>query len=509
MRRFVMHPVRPGQLLAVVFGCCAALAVPRPVRAQGFETVPGGTPASGLAISNQYLASEGVTFVLGNSTSPILAQKGPPLEAFSGSCGDDTPAPGANVGQFFLFDPQTLQPPGAPPSDLIVTYSSPVPCCEGVILDIDQAEAWTIRAYDSSNSLVGTIVLNTSSPGAGDCKATRWHFSHVAADIAKVTIHYSGSTQTNIGYAWDNFESGDSVHFETVPFGSPSSGLAIGNQYLASNGVKFLLGNATFPILAQAGSPLEAFNSSFGDDTTSPLADVGQFFLIDPQTLQPPSAPPSDLIISYLAPVSYSKGMILDIDQAEGWTIRAYNGSTLVDTVVLTTSSPGAGDGLATPWSFSHATADITKVRISYTGSTPNNIGYGWDNIGSIPCPRFLVVGPGLAGTTGIPILAGTGTLDAGSAGSLLVTAANPASPALLFVALSSVPVPFKGGVLAANPAILSVPLATDGNGELLLPFTWPSGVPADTALYFQCAIKDAGAIHGIALSNALEGVTQ
>jgi hypothetical protein len=90
-----------------------------------------------------------------------------------------------------------------------------------------------------------------------------------------------------------------------------------------------------------------------------------------------------------------------------------------------------------------------------------------------------------------------------------LVTAANPSSPALLFVALASVPVPFKGGVLAANPAILSVPLATDGNGELLLPFTWPSGVPADTALYFQCAIKDAGAIHGVALSNALEGLAQ
>jgi trimeric autotransporter adhesin len=142
----------------------------------------------------------------------------------------------------------------------------------------------------------------------------------------------------------------------------------------------------------------------------------------------------------------------------------------------------------------------ITNGRVIHPGGSISNwrrLGWAWSDIGS-----------GLAGVNGIPMLAGTGSLAAGCAGSLLLTSARAASPALLFVALSSVPAPFKGGVLVASPFTLAVALATNGSGALLLPYTWPSGVPGDTSIYLQCAVKDVAAPQGVSLSNALKGVT-
>ena len=83
----------------------------------------------------------------------------------------------------------------------------------------------------------------------------------------------------------------------------------------------------------------------------------------------------------------------------------------------------------------------------------------------------------------GIPVLVGTSTLAAGSAGSLMLTSAKPSSLALLFVSFASTPVPFMGGVLVALSFALSVNLATDASGAPVLPFTWPSGEPPATSL--------------------------
>ena len=109
---------------------------------------------------------------------------------------------------------------------------------------------------------------------------------------------------------------------------------------------------------------------------------------------------------------------------------------------------------------------------------------------------------------SGIPQLAGAGTLAPGSACSLSLTSAAASKPALLFVALASVPAPFKGGTLVANPVSSLVALATSASGTLLLPFTWPSGVPSATSIWFQDAIQDAAGPKGVALSNALKAVT-
>lgn len=120
----------------------------------------------------------------------------------------------------------------------------------------------------------------------------------------------------------------------------------------------------------------------------------------------------------------------------------------------------------------------------------------------------WVDLGSGLAGVSGVPSLVGTGTLVAGSPGSLVLTSAKPASPALLFVALSSTPLAFKGGTLVAYPFSLTLALATDGAGGISLPFTWPSGVPSATSIYFQFGVQDPAAIMGVALSRALKATT-
>ena len=69
-----------------------------------FETLPTGVPFEGAQISNQYYADFGLTFELENGNFPVLAQVGNPTTAFGSAFGNDTPAPGQNIGSFFLTD---------------------------------------------------------------------------------------------------------------------------------------------------------------------------------------------------------------------------------------------------------------------------------------------------------------------------------------------------------------------------------------------------------------------
>ena len=116
--------------------------------------------------------------------------------------------------------------------------------------------------------------------------------------------------------------------------------------------------------------------------------------------------------------------------------------------------------------------------------------------------------GGALAGASGAPLLFGTGELGAGDAGSIVLSNAAPLATAALFVATSSTPVPFKGGTLQASPFLGPFFASTDALGVIALPFVMPAGVPGGTEIWLQWGITDAGAVHGVALSNAILGVT-
>jgi uncharacterized delta-60 repeat protein len=113
-------------------------------------------------------------------------------------------------------------------------------------------------------------------------------------------------------------------------------------------------------------------------------------------------------------------------------------------------------------------------------------------------------LGSGLAGVAGVPELAGSGSLTAGSAGAVGLSGAAPSAAALLFVSASSTPAPFKCGTLVPVPALGQFLLRTDAAGVLTLPWAaWPAGLSGES-LYLQYAIQDAAAACGAALSNAL-----
>ena len=118
-------------------------------------------------------------------------------------------------------------------------------------------------------------------------------------------------------------------------------------------------------------------------------------------------------------------------------------------------------------------------------------------------------LGFALAGLVGEPSLTGTGTLAPGSPGTLTLSDAAPTASAGLFLSLASTPTPFKGGTLVPVPATLLLPVVTTAGGSIPLAWaSWPAGLPAATSIFVQYAIADAGAPAGVALSNALHGLT-
>ncbi|MGQ0552729.1 MAG: FG-GAP repeat domain-containing protein [Planctomycetota bacterium] len=113
-------------------------------------------------------------------------------------------------------------------------------------------------------------------------------------------------------------------------------------------------------------------------------------------------------------------------------------------------------------------------------------------------------LGHGLAGSFGLPVLVGTGPLTDGSAGTLRLHHANPNKLCVLFIAPSSTPASFKGGMLVPVPPLISFLLITSPQGQVPLSWpTWTPGVPG-SSWYFQYAVVDAAGPAGASLSNAL-----
>lgn len=119
-----------------------------------------------------------------------------------------------------------------------------------------------------------------------------------------------------------------------------------------------------------------------------------------------------------------------------------------------------------------------------------------WTNLGSA-----------LAGSFGPPDFSAQGSLVAGQPGSLLLQRALPGALSVLLIGVPGVPVPFKGGLLYAAPPVLQIGSAVGLGGTVTLNFTWPAGIPAGTILRMQFALADPVAVHGVALSNALEAL--
>lgn len=116
--------------------------------------------------------------------------------------------------------------------------------------------------------------------------------------------------------------------------------------------------------------------------------------------------------------------------------------------------------------------------------------------------------GGALAGTSGIePQLAGSGTLQPGAPGALVLTDARPLSPLWLIIGTAELSAPFKGGVMVPAPLAV-LPLATDASGEMSLSWSaWPTGLPAGLEILFQAWVIDPAGPKGWAASNGLQAI--
>lgn len=176
------------------------------------------------------------------------------------------------------------------------------------------------------------------------------------------------------------------ITFESVP-GVPAAldGMIISNQFAADYGVSFSFEGGCFPQLAKVGPPMTAFQGpKQSDDTLAENQGCGSFFLTDDGIVGEAPAP---LIISYAHPVAAASGVIIDVDFSadnggrERWVLEARGtNNALLTNTILVPNSFNAGSGLATPWRFSRTNADISFIRIVYSGAKTNGIGLAFDN---------------------------------------------------------------------------------------------------------------------------------
>jgi len=123
------------------------------------------------------------------------------------------------------------------------------------------------------------------------------------------------------------------------------------------------------------------------------------------------------------------------------------------------------------------------------------------------PLP-FENLGGASRGAFGDPVLSGYGKLSPGKRVRVRLASAAPGSNGYFACSATSNPIPLYGGILYPNPPGLLVPFQTDGLGRFEKTFGWPSA-SIGSAFYLQAGVIDPEAATGVALSNALKGVTQ
>lgn len=116
-------------------------------------------------------------------------------------------------------------------------------------------------------------------------------------------------------------------------------------------------------------------------------------------------------------------------------------------------------------------------------------------------------LGLGLAGTTGIPLLTGSGPQACQAPTTLALTNARPNQVAYLPVGISLLGLPCKGGVLVPQLDIIII-VVTSPTGDVTLIGPWPDGIPPGFSIYYQYWLKDPGGIKGWEASNGLRSTT-
>ncbi len=118
----------------------------------------------------------------------------------------------------------------------------------------------------------------------------------------------------------------------------------------------------------------------------------------------------------------------------------------------------------------------------------------------------FRDLGFGTPGTSGVPVLTGTGTCAPTSVNQLWLSNARSQSQVSVICGFLYRPQQVFGGILAPT-ACVTLPVVTDAAGAADTAFAWPA-LPPGTPILFQAAIIDPVATGGVALSSVVRGET-
>jgi hypothetical protein len=202
---------RLAQIVLLTVAC--ACAMPAEALFIDFETIPGEPAVEGIAISNQFQATYGVSFALEGGGFPLLAQASAPMTAFGGPPNNtpDTAVAGQNAGSFFLTDDGVVD---APPPALLVAFDDPMAQASITILDIDGwamgtiFEGFLVEARDVNGNVLDSILRRYPEAGTGDGMATVFSFARAVPEIRSLRISYDpGASKTQgIGFAVDDLQ---------------------------------------------------------------------------------------------------------------------------------------------------------------------------------------------------------------------------------------------------------------------------------------------------------------
>jgi hypothetical protein len=220
----------------------------------GNGLLPDGSVATdNLPITTQYLLSHGVSFGIDDDldgvadlgASPALEAVG--LESINGFFNNvlgstDTAASGfeSQLGTFFLRTPTGTG--GFPaPTNLLITYTSPVSAASAEIWDLDGevslgSEQWRLEALDAFGGVLDSISTPEQIDFTFDGKPVVVSIDHAGiSDIYALRMVFTGTKTGAAGIAFKNFNS-------TCSAGSWQD---LGNALAGSSGIPALVGSGT------------------------------------------------------------------------------------------------------------------------------------------------------------------------------------------------------------------------------------------------------------------------
>jgi len=170
------------------------------------------------------------------------------------------------------------------------------------------------------------------------------------------------------------------INFENIPNEQAAEGLIVGDQFLSTHGLSFILEDGTLPTLSEVGNPATAFGSFYGPDTPIQNQNNGSFFLTDDGVLEGLEFYP--VIINISTAADSISGEVLDVDFEEQMIIQASNEfEEVIQEVIINAVDPNTGDGISTPWEIKREQFDVHSIRIEGNREEAGAFGLAFDNL--------------------------------------------------------------------------------------------------------------------------------